>query len=41
MVRAAAATEAPSPGDEVLILIALHLILDGGLQVPNALECQF
>lgn len=29
------------PIDEVLILIALHLILNGGLQVPDALECQF
>lgn len=29
------------PVDEVLILIALHLILNGGLQVPDALECQF
>lgn len=28
------------PVDKVLILIALHLILNGGLQVPNALECQ-
>lgn len=28
------------PVDKVLILITLHLILNGGLQVPNALECQ-
>lgn len=31
MGRAAAATESPSPGDEVLILVTLHLIFDGGL----------
>lgn len=28
------------PVDKVLILIALHLILNGGLQVPDALEGQ-
>ena len=28
----------PSPIDEVLVLVALHLVLNGGLQVPDALE---
>ena len=28
----------PSPVDEVLVLVALHLVLNGGLQVPDALE---
>lgn len=31
----------PSPVDEVLFLITLHLVLNGGLQVPDALERQF
>lgn len=28
------------PVDKVLVLVALHLILNGGLQVPNAFEGQ-
>lgn len=40
-VPASGALRPPSPVDEVLILITFHLILNGGLQVPYALECQF
>lgn len=34
----AAVARGPSPVDEVLVLVALHLVLNGGLQVPDALE---
>lgn len=32
--------ETSLPADEVIVIVALHVVLNGGLQVPNPLEGQ-